>query len=204
MSGIEAAAAVGGLIGLTIAIIDASVQIYDAVKDKSGIPVKLRKVSDTLPSLAEVLKGAQAQFDNDQLTKQTWFEVEKDLERCHGACQELHDILESAYPKTDTSTVSRVFKNVGTLLSRKSKTAEQLLKEIHGYLEILKQRQIITNAALLDDIKETVDELFPLPGLTQNNVSGTNVGRDQVFHNSNPGPGYQFNGPGGTFTFSSK
>ena len=178
MSGLEAAAAVSGLIGLTIATIDASVQIYDAVKDKSGIPEKLRKVSDTLPSLAELLKGAQAQFDKDQPTKQVWFEVEKDLERCHGACQELHAILESAYPKTDTGTVSRVFKNVGTLLSRKSKTAEQLLKEIHGYLEILQQRQIITNATLLDDIKETVDELFPRPGITQHNVSGMNIGGD--------------------------
>jgi hypothetical protein len=202
MSGLEAAAAVSGLIGLTIAVIDASVQIYDAVKDKSGIPEKLRKVSDTLPSLAELLKGAQAQFDKDQPTKQAWFEVKKDLERCHGACQELHDILESAYPKTDTGAVSRVFKNVGTLLSRKSKTAEQLLKEIHGYLEILKQRQIITNATLLDDIKETVDELFPRPGITQNNASGTNIGGDQV--NNNTGSGQQFNGPGGTFTFNSK
>jgi hypothetical protein len=202
MSGLEAAAAVSGLIGLTIAAIDASVQIYDAVKDRSGIPEKLRKVSDTLPSLAELLKGARAQFDKDQPTKQAWFEVEKDLERCHGACQELHDILESAYPKTDTGTVGRVFKNVGTLLSRRSKTAEQLLKEIHGYLEILQQRQIITNATLLDDIKETVDELFPRSGLTQNNVSGTNIGGDQV--NNNIGPGHQFNGPGRTFTFNSK
>jgi hypothetical protein len=91
---------------------------------------------------------------------------------------------------------------VGTLLSRKSKTAEQLLKEIHGYLEILKQRQIITNTTLLDDIKKTVDELFLQSGFTQNNVSGTNIGGDQV--NNNTGSGHQFNGPGGTFTFNSK
>jgi hypothetical protein len=204
MSGLEAAVAVGGLISLTIAVIDASIQIYNAVKDKSGIPEKLRKVSDTLPSLSELLKGAQAQFDKDQPTKQAWFEVEKDLKRCLEACQKLHDIIERAYPKTDTRTFSRVFKNVGTLLSRKSETAEQLLKEIRGYLEILQQRQIIMNAALLDDIKQAVDELFPRPGLTQSNVSGTNIGGDQVFHNSNTGSGQQFNGPGGTFTFSSK
>jgi chaperonin cofactor prefoldin len=205
MSGLEAAAAVGGLIGLTIAAIDASIQIYDAVKDKSGIPEKLGKVSDTLPSLSELLKGAQAQFDKDQPTKQAWLEVEKDLERCNGACQELHDILESAYPKSDTSTVSRVFKNVGTLLSRKSKTAEQLLKEIYGYLEILKQRQIITNTDKLDDIKKTVDELFPATEITQNNVSGTNVGHNtgQV-NNQTGGSGQQFNGPGGVYHFSSK
>jgi hypothetical protein len=204
MIGLEVASAVGGLIGLTISVVQGSIQIYDAVKDKSGIPEKLRKVSDTLPSLAELLKGAKTQFDKRQPAEQAWIEVEKDFRRCHEACQELREILESAYPKSDTGTVGRVFKNMGNLVSRKNNTAEQLLKEIHGYLEVLKQRQIITNATLLDDIKKTVDELFPRPGLTQNNVSGTNVGGDQVFHNNNTGHGQQFNGPGGTFNFGSK
>jgi hypothetical protein len=205
MSGLEAAAAVGGLIGLTITVIDASIQIYDAVKDKSGIPEKLRKVSDTLPSLLELLVGAETPTDHTQLSNQAWIEVEKGFKRCHEACRELHDILESAYPKTDTGTAGRVFKNIGNLVSRKSKTAEQLLKEIYGYLDILKQRQIITNAALLDDIKKTVDELFPPPGLTQNNVSGTNIGHnnDQV-NNQTGGSGQQFNGPGGTYNFNGK
>jgi len=162
-------------------------------------------VSNTLPSLVELLKGAQAQFNKDQPPKQAWIEVEQEVKRCQAACQELHDILESAYPKADAGTVGRVFKNVGNLVSRKTKTAEEWLKEIHGYLEILKQRQIITNAALLDDIKKTVDELFPRPGLTQNNVSGTNIGGDgQVFYNNNTGSGQQFTGHGGNFTFNSK
>ena len=198
MSGFETAAAV---IGLTWTVIDASVQIYDAVKDKSGIPEKLRKVSDTLPSLLELLEGAKTQAGKRQPTEQAWIEVKKDVERCFETCQQLHDILKRAYPEADAGTAGRVFKNVGNLVSRKSKTAEQLLKDIHGYLEILKQRQIITNSALLDDIKKTVDELFPQSGQILNNVHGTNVGGDQVNNNT----GQQFIGTGGgTFTFNSK
>ena len=203
MSGLEAAAAVSGLIGLTITVIQGSIQIYGAVKDKSGIPERLRKVSDTLPSLLELLEGAKAQFDKDHPPKQAWVEVEKDVKRCQESCQELHDILERAYPKADAGTVGRVFKNMGNLVSRKSKTAEELLKDIHGYLEILKQRQIITNAAPLDNIKKTVDELFPQFGITQNNELGTNIGGDQV--NNNTGSGPQLIGPsGGNYTFHSK
>jgi hypothetical protein len=203
MSSLEAAAAVGGLIGLTITVIDASIQIYSAVNDKSGVPEKLRKVSDKLPPLLEILKGAKTQFDKRQPTEQTWIEVEKEVQHCHDACKELHDILERAYPKADAGTARRVLKNMGNLVSRKSQTAEELLKDIHGYLEVLKQRQIIMDAALLDDIKKTIDELFPTSGIIQNNVSGTNIGHNtgQV-NNQTGGYGQQFNGPGGTYTFS--
>ena len=94
MSGLEAAAAVSGLIGLTITVIQGSIQIYGAVKDKSGIPERLRKVSDTLPSLFELLESAKAQFDKDHPLKQTWVEVEKDVKRCQESCHELaKDIL---------------------------------------------------------------------------------------------------------------
>jgi hypothetical protein len=205
MSALEAAAAVSGLIGFTIAVIQGSIQIYGAVKDKSGIPERLRKVSDALPSLLEVLEGAKAQFDKDHPPKQAWVEVEKDVKRCQESCQELHDILERTYPKADAGTLGRVFKNMGNLVSRKSKTAEELLKDIHGYLEILKQRQIITNTEKLDDIKNTIDELFPASGIIQNTNSGINVGHNNgQISNQSGGSGNMFTGPNGNFTFNSK
>ena len=205
MSGLAAAAAVSGLIGLTITVIQGSIQIYGAVKDKSGIPERLRKVSDTLPSLLELLEGAKPQFDKDHPPKQAWVEVEKDVQRCHAACQELHEILESAYPKDDAGTMRRVCKNIGNLINRKSKTAEELLKDIHGYLEILKQRQIITNTEKLDDIRKTIDELFPTSGIIQNTNSGINVGHNNgQISNQSGGSGNMFTGPNGNFTFNSK
>ena len=90
MSGAE----VIGIIAFAITAIDKSIVIYKAVNDKSGIPERLRKVSDTLPSLFELLESAKAQFDKDHPLKQTWVEVEKDVKRCQESCHELaKDIL---------------------------------------------------------------------------------------------------------------
>jgi len=199
ISGIETAAGVYGLITGTIAIIDASIKIYDAVHDKSGVTKELRKVSAQMPSIKELLEDAAAQYDAKKLDEQTWLNAGADVKRCHEACQELQDVLESAYPKADLGPVGRVFKNLGNIVSRKGKTAEQLLKEIHGYLELLKHRRIITNTTLLEQIKEAVEELFPKSGVTQHNLYGTNVGGDQNFNNS--GPGHQINGQGSTINF---
>lgn len=179
MSGLETAAAVYGLIGGTVAVIQTSIQIYNAVKDKSGIPEKLRKVSETLPALEELLKGAEAQFNKHQPVEQTWIEVGRDVQRCNEACQELQDLLSKAYPEDEASRARRFVKAATTVFSGKGKTAEQLLKEIQGYLEVLLDRQILTNAALLEDIKATVNELLPQHGHIQNNVNGDNIGRDK-------------------------
>lgn len=198
MSGIETALGVYGLITGTITIIETSIQIYDAVKDKSGIPKKLRKVSETLPSLKEVLRGAEAQFGRNQPVEQAWIEVGKDVQRCNEACQELQDLLSKAYTEEEASRARRFVKAAATTLSGKGKTAEQLLKEIQGYLEVLLDRQILTNAALLEEIKATVDELLPRDGHVQNNVNGDNVGRDKISYTSS-GSGHMFTGNNGTF-----
>lgn len=201
MSGLDTAAAVYGLIGGTIAIIETSVEIYDAVKDKSGIPLKLRKVSDKLPSLLEILRGAESQYKAGQPDGSTWISAAADVKRCDEACQELQDLLGSAFPKIGVGRVGRFFKGTGTVLSRKHRTAEQLLAEIYECLEMLVDRSILTNTGLLEDIKKTVDELLEASGLTQHNVHGTNIGRDQVYHNTQSGTGQMFTGPGGTFNF---
>ena len=187
MSGIETALGVYGLITGTITIVETSIKIYDAVKDKSGIPEKLKKISDKLPALLELLEGARAQAEKFHPTEQTWIEVKKAIQHCREACEGLQYHLESVYQKADAGTTARVFKNIGNVISDKSKTAEGLLKEIYTYLEILKHHQIITNAKLLDDIKKTVDELFPTSGITQNNVSGTNVGHNNGQINNQTG-----------------
>jgi hypothetical protein len=199
MSGIETALGVYGLITGTITIIDTSIQIYGAVKDKSGIPEKLRKVSETLPSLKELLRGAEAQFNQNQLAETAWTSVCKDVQRCNEACRELQDLLSKAYPEEQASRARRFVKATTTILGGKGKTAEQLLKEIQGYLEVLLDRQILTNAALLEDIKATVDELLPRDGqVVQNNVHGDNIGRDKKSY-AHSGSGHMFTGDNGTF-----
>jgi hypothetical protein len=198
MSGIESAAGVWGLIADTISVIETSIKIYDAVRDKSGITKELRKVSEQLPSIKELLEDAKAQYDPKKLDAQKWVEAGADVKNCIEACKELQDVLDRAYPKAGAGLVGRVFKNLGNLVSQKGRTAEQLLKDIHGYLDLLHQRQIITNTKLLQEVKRAVDELFQQSGMTQiqNNVNGHNVGRDLTYSG---GPGPMFNGPGVTY-----
>lgn len=200
MSGLETAAAVYGLIGGTIDIIKTSLEIYEAVKDKSGIPEKLRKVSDKLPSLLEILKSAKAQYRAGKLDQKVWVNAAADVERCKEACRDLQSLLQSAYPKADASKVGRFFKATGTVLSSRGKTAEQLLGDIYECLKLLVDRQILTQSTTLDDIKKTIDGLKSQPGLTQNNQNGPNIGGDQNNYN-NSGSGHMFTGAGGTFNF---
>jgi hypothetical protein len=198
MSGIETALGVYTLITGTITIVDVSIQIYNAVKDTSGITKELSTVSRKLPSIKELLEDAAAQYNAQKLGEQEWLNAGADIKSCNEACQELQEVLESAYPQPDASKLDRVFKNLGNIVSRKGKTAEQLLKDIYSYLELLKQRRIITNARLLEDIKEAVDELFPKSGVTQNNVHGDNIGRDKKTYTSS-GSGHMFTGDNGTY-----
>jgi hypothetical protein len=198
MSGLETAAAVYGLVTGTIDIVKISIEIYRAVKDQSGIPEKLRKVSDRLPSLVEVLQSAETQYQAGKPDEQTWLKGGEDARRCKDACQELQELLQRAYPKVDAGRVERFFKSTESVLSGKGKTAEQLLAEIYGCLQLLMDRRILTNTALLKDIKKTVDESLPQSGLTQNNFSGPNIGHDQNNYTAS-GSGHMFTGAGGTY-----
>ena len=164
MSGLEIGAAVFGLVVGTIDIIHKSIEIYDAVKDKSGIPKKLRKVSDKLSSVEKLLKGAQAQYNEGKLNKidrQTWDDARQEIGQCKELCQELHQLLLSAYPDAGSGRVGRVWKGTQTVFSNKGKSAEALLKEIWEHLDTLAKQQIINNTALLEDIKTLVQELCP-------------------------------------------
>lgn len=208
MSGLEVAAAVFGVVAGTIDLIHKSIEIYGAVKDKSGIPKALRKVSDKLPSLEELLRGAQAQYKEgklDKIDKQTWDNAKQEIGKCKELCQELHDLLLSAYPEAGSGKVGRGWKGTKTMFSGKGKSAEALFKEIWEHLDILAKQQIVNNAALLEDIKSLVEELCP-QGTAGNmyNEHGDNVGvinGDKVSgdKNVNPGSGNFFTGSGGTY-----
>lgn len=89
MSGLEIGAAVFGLVVGTIDIIHKSIEIYDAIKDKSGIPKTLRKVSDKLLSVEQLLKGAQVQYREGKLNKidkQIWDNAKQEIEQCKELC----------------------------------------------------------------------------------------------------------------------
>ena len=181
MAEVAAVAAVYGLITGSIAIVRLSIDIYSAVEDKSGIPERLRKVSEKLQPLEGLLRNAQDRYDGEQLSHQIWEDAENDFKRCNGLCEDLHGLLAKAYPTQEDSKAGRLWKNTKTVLSGKGKTAEQLLKEIWDYLDVFAKKGIITNTALLREIKEVVDELFPQSGNTFNHSGiGDQVAGDKI------------------------
>jgi hypothetical protein len=196
MSGLETGAAIYGLIVGTIEIIKVSKEVYSAVKDKSGIPRALRATSDKLGPLLELLEGAK----ENEPAEQVWVEVGKEVQRCNQACKELQELLLKAYPKEDAGSFRRFVKGTGTVVSGKGRTAEKLLKEIQECLDVLVDRQILTNADLLAKIKATIDELLPQSGYTQNNVHGDNINGDKKTYKST-GSSHMFTGDGGTYNF---
>jgi len=160
MSGLEASAAVVGFIVGAIDITHKAVEIYRAVEDKSGIPRALRKVSEKLPSIEGILRNAEAQCKGvnfDSIDEQTLRDTKRDVQDCMVSCQELHELLLSAYPKEGSGRAGRLWNGTKTVFSSKGKTAEGLLDEIRMNLELLARRQIIINAGLLKDIKSLAE-----------------------------------------------
>jgi hypothetical protein len=153
MSGFEVAAAVFGMVAGTIDLIHKSIEIYGAVKDKAGIPKALMKVSDKLPSLEELLRGAQAQYEEGKLNtidNQTWDIAKQEIEQCKELCQELHDLLLSSYPKADAGKAGRLWKGTKTVFSGNAKDVEVLVEEILEHSAILAKLAIINNMTVSD------------------------------------------------------
>lgn len=164
MAEVAAAAAVYGLIAGSIAIIRTAIDIYSAVQDKSGIPERLRKVSENLQPLEALLRNAGDQYNSKQLSQQIWKEADNDFKRCNELCRDLHDLLVKAFPNEEASKPGRLWRNTKIVLSGKGKTAEQLLKEIWACLDVFAKKGIITNTALLQEIKDLIEELSPDSG----------------------------------------
>ena len=202
MAEVAAVAPIYGLITGSIAIIRLAIDVYSAVQDKSGIPQRLRKVSEKLQPLKELLTSAKDQYDSKKLDQQVWDDAEDSFKRCEELCQELHDLLSKVYPEEDASEGKRLWKNTKIVLSNKSKTAEQLLKEIWEYLDVFAKKGIVTNITLLREIKEVIDELLPQSGTTLNHSGiGDQIAGDKIAGNKyqTGDNGRQFFGSVGTY-----
>ncbi|KAK5677283.1 hypothetical protein LTS10_010472 [Elasticomyces elasticus] len=199
MSGIGEAAAVYGLITGTIEIVKTAVEIYDAVKDKAGLPRRLRIVAEKLPSIEQLLVSTAQQ--EQALPASTWVVAKQNVERCRNSCEGIKDIFEKAFPP-QANVTHRVWTGAEVILSSKGKKAEALLQEVYDELLVLKSHHIIANTELLAQVKEGVDEIrSEESGRYVHYGSGSlgvNIGSGT--QNFNSGSGQQFNNPQiGTF-----
>jgi hypothetical protein len=73
----------------TIDVIHKSIEIDDAVKDKSYIPKALKKVSEKLSSEEKLLKVTQDQYKEGKINKideQTWDNAKQEIEQSKELC----------------------------------------------------------------------------------------------------------------------
>ncbi|KAK5685481.1 hypothetical protein LTS10_003560 [Elasticomyces elasticus] len=204
-TGFEEAAVVYGVVVGTIELIKTAREIYDAVQDKSGIPDKLKKVAEQLPSVESLLQGAQEQYDKSQANKDVWTQAKPDVEQCQKHCKALKDLLDKALPKEGSNTAERTWKATKNVLGSTSKDAQKHLKAICDALSKLQQRQIITNTALLEDIKVIVGELAGdgIYKYHHEGIGDVNVAESGGHFNQQSGANSKmFNGPISGLTFN--
>lgn len=163
MSGAE----VIGVISGVIAIVDATVKIYNAANDASGIPEAFRDAALRLPLVRKTLQTVSE--NNDSIPDEEWCVAIKPIvQRCKDRATQLEEIFKDVVPQADASRMERY-----VLASRtwgKRDTVESLMKGILEDVQLLNSNQVTELAA----IRKAVDEVSAIPpSLPEGNPSRT-------------------------------
>ena len=101
MSGIGEASLVLGMISSIITIIDATNQVYEAVKDESGLPKNFKKSATKLPTISKLLDDAERYLkEADESIKAAFTPI---LEDCKVQATYLQELFEKVMPEESDS-----------------------------------------------------------------------------------------------------
>ena len=98
MSGVEEASLVLGIISFVIAIIEATNQVYEAVKDESSLPTNFKNSARKLPFISKLLEDAERYINNaaDESIKVAFAPT---LEDCKVQAIHLQELFAKVMPK---------------------------------------------------------------------------------------------------------
>jgi hypothetical protein len=161
MSGIGEAGLVLGLISSTIAIFEASQEIYEAASDVAGLPKKLRVTAEQIPLVHNALSLAEQNINSKNVTDDALQSAKPVLERCKENATRVKDIFDKTIPTKDAPRAERLKKAVGIKL--KSNKVKEHMEEIFKSMELLVQNQVFQDAEALNDIKEAIEQLNNVP-----------------------------------------
>jgi hypothetical protein len=212
MSGAEAGLVIG-LISGTLAIVGATKKVYDAAKDKEGLPTAFREVALRLPLVQNILSDAKALAEGGQLNDEVSKSMESILEACNLRIEKLKEIFEKVIPQEGSSSLDRYYKAVRAL--GKDGKVEILMRGIIEDLKLLSMRCGMATGDYIDKLREATDTLSTLepsvpdyefgePTYTNNNLGGgtqNNFNAPVGKSFSNTGPGTQFAGDIGTLHY---
>ena len=133
MSGAE----VVSLISAIISIIDASLQLYEAVNNASGLPKSFRDVAVRLPLVQDTLETARTGLtrEEDEPSTRSRVALTKVLESCRDKVVAANAMLQAVMPATGASRMKRYYKAFKTI--PKGDKVESLMEGILGDLQVL-------------------------------------------------------------------
>lgn len=200
MSGAE----VIGLASGIIAIVDAIIQIHNAVQDASGVPSTFRNAASWMPLLKDTMLAIQNDLNGKVVGEASVVALQRVLEGCNDKVQALEKIFETIKVAPDASGFKR-YVVAGRALG-KSRRLDELTQGIQLDLQLLAANYTI-NASARTNIsrkleEDPVAETQKPPSQSDSTIANYGSGSQHVHtgtgnQNINTGSGGQFSG---TFT----
>ena len=209
MSGIEAAGLALGMISAIISIIEATNEVYEAVKDEAGLPKNFKKSATKLPLISKLFEDAERYVEAaDEATKTAFTPT---LEDCKAQAIQLQGLFEKVMPEEGESRWDRYVKAARTI--GKGGRVENLVGGILDDLQLLATRfpevmTLRTKEQLAKAVEEVAKMEPSLPdgfeqmpvyahygsGAQNNNTGGGSQYNNNSTGNQNNGPGQQYIG----------
>ncbi|EPS29816.1 hypothetical protein PDE_04766 [Penicillium oxalicum 114-2] len=202
MSGAEAI----GLISGVIAIIDATIKIYSAVSDVSGLPEAFRDTSTRLPLVRETLQSALQNLEMSDPEDSLYQAIKPVLDGCEQKASRLEELFRTVIPSASASRMERYLRAVRTL--GKGSLVESLMQGMLRDVQLLAHNRVMKLATdeQLGELARAEDEVSAIPpslppqclrSISNYGPGIQNVNTGGGTQNNNNGSGQQF--IGGTF-----
>lgn len=165
MSGAE----VIGIISGIIAIIDATVKIYSAANDASGLPEAFRDVALRLPLVSKTLQNIS---ENNITPDDKWRKtMEPVLQRCKDRAKRLGEIFNDVVPQAGASRMERYA--LAALTWGKGDTVESLMKGILEDVQLMTSNRVAelpTQTSVAAVIREAIEKVSVIPSSLPNGI----------------------------------
>lgn len=157
MSGIAEAGLVLGIISSIISIVTAAKNVFDAARDKSGLPRAFHHVAAKLPIVIVILKQANDYAQRPEVDEDTRDAFQGILIRCETSAKELREIFEKSIPKEGASRFDRSVTAARTV--RRGSRVEDLIAEILKEIALLLASSSFASQNLIQKFDEALEKV---------------------------------------------
>jgi len=155
MSGVGEAGLVLGIISSIISIIDATKQIYEAVKDEKGLPKNFKRSATKLPLISKLLEDAERYVESNSSLKDAFTPTLKD---CEVQAAHLQELFKKVMPEEGDSRGDRYMKAARSI--GKGGRIESLVGRILENLQLLSTNfPEVTTPRSKDQLTKAIEEV---------------------------------------------